>query len=136
MKINYLFTISFLLCCTFFDIKTKKIPAWLLLLFTVFGLLPVIQNPEDPFWLALIPGTVLLALAYCTKESIGFGDGFIVLILGLFIGYRKCLSAVIVGFLLTSVFSAILLIGKKASRKSRIPYIPFLTAGFGVALWM
>lgn len=136
MSINSMLAIIFLVICAVYDLKTKTIPVWLLILFALSGFIPTIRNLEEPFWLAFLPGAVLLAIGYCTKESIGFGDGVIVLILGLFTGYRLCLSSVIAGFVLTAVFSAALLICKKANRKSRVPYIPFLTAGFGVMSWI
>ena len=86
-------------------------------------------------WLSgLIPGILVLLTGRATKEAIGYGDGIAILICGLFLGVRGCMGSVISGLFLTFPVSLILLIRKKADRKSRIPFLPFLLAGYGIWL--
>lgn len=79
------------------------------------------------------PGVLLAGLSVLTEGKIGLGDGIVVLSLGLLLGCRNTLIVVLCGLLLSAVWSAGLLIRKKAGKESRIPLMPFLLAGF--AIW-
>ena len=81
---------------------------------------------------SLLPGACLLFLGLCTKESIGYGDGLAAMAVGMWIGWKGCIIAMISGFLLSSICALALLICKKVRGKSRIPFLPFLAVGLGV----
>ncbi len=77
--------------------------------------------------LSVIPGAVLLLLALTRKA--GWGDGVVVLLLGLADGAKKCMLSFAAGIILMAVFSlAVLLLGK-VGKETRVPCLPFLTVG-------
>ena len=80
---------------------------------------------------SLIPGAVVLALAYLTKEQIGYGDGLVILALGPVFGLINVIIGLCAAFVISALFSMALLISKKAGKKSSLPFLPFLTAGMG-----
>ena len=80
---------------------------------------------------SLIPGAVVLALAYLTKEQIGYGDGLVILALGPVFGLINVIIGLCAAFVISALFSMVLLISKKAGKKSSLPFLPFLTAGMG-----
>lgn len=119
------------------DMRRKEIP---LIYLVVFGMAAVIYtivrgNIEwNLFFSSLLPGIFLLGISLCTREGIGYGDGWAVMILGLLIGTEDCFITVCMGLLLIALISVILLIMHKVNGKSRIPFLPFLTIGLGVEL--
>ncbi|SHI25894.1 leader peptidase (prepilin peptidase) / N-methyltransferase [Butyrivibrio fibrisolvens DSM 3071] len=81
---------------------------------------------------SLIPGGIVLALAYLSKEQIGYGDGLVILSLGPVFGLINVIIGLCAAFVISALFSIALLISKKAGKKSQLPFLPFLTAGMGV----
>ena len=85
----------------------------------------------------LLPGIFLLILARITREAVGYGDGLILLFIGLSLGFWECIGiffAGLLGIFLAAVL-ALLLFGRKKSLE--IPFIPFLLTGLaGGYFWM
>lgn len=80
-------------------------------------------------------GVIFLLIAKFTKEQIGYGDGWMVLILGIYLGIWELLQLLCVGFALCFVLSCVGIACKKMTRRTRIPFYPFLLAGYiGVML--
>lgn len=79
----------------------------------------------------LVPGGILLLLAVITRESIGFGDGMVVMVLGLWIGAWLTTIVVCIGTLFAGVYGVICIIKK---RKDPIAFVPFLLLGMEVVL--
>lgn len=86
--------------------------------------------------LSLVPGAVFFALSFVTREKVGYGDGWILLMIGLFLGLLPCFFVLLFGLLLESVVALALLVFKKAKRDKEIPFSPFLLLGMGVLTWL
>lgn len=124
----------------FIDYKTYRIPNT----FIVFGL--ICRGALLPFemifewnhlWGQLasevIAAVALLLAAFlcslCIKNSIGFGDMKLFVVMGLLLGLEEIWSAVFLALILSFILSAYLLISKKKSRKDAIPFGPALVIG-------
>lgn len=130
---------AFIAICCIFDIRKKEIPVFIIVAFGLLSLIAVAiaQKPELYSVLySLIPGAVMLGLSLCTKESIGYGDGFVVLVLGVLLGFVECVFVVLAGLFLSAVVGLVLLVFKKVRGKSRMPFMPFLAAGLGVVFFV
>ncbi len=77
----------------------------------------------------MLPGFVALLLARVTREQVGRGDGWELIIMGNSMGLADCLLAL--GIALTGIFllSAALLLLGKAGKSTRIAFVPFLEIG-------
>lgn len=122
----------FLLFCSFQDIKEKRISVKMLVLFG--GLFLVSSLLWDEISIEeraynLLPGMVAFLLAFLTKEQIGYGDAACLAVLGNVISGTILFGAVMGGLVSLSVCSMILLTGRKADRKTTLPFLPFLTIG-------
>lgn len=84
--------------------------------------------------LSLIPGMGFLLLSFLTREKVGYGDGWVLLMIGLFSGFFQCFLILLIGLLLESTVAVILLALKKIQRDKEIPFSPFLLLGMGVTL--
>ena len=121
--------VIFLVLCSIQDIREKRLSVKRL---AVAGILFLIVSlvfeeiPVEKRLCNLLPGMAAFLLAALTKEQIGYGDAAIL------VSARAILGAVMGGLLLLSIFSIILLAGKKADRKTTMPFLPFLSAGM---LW-
>lgn len=120
------------------DLKYQEIPDWLLLGSSVLvGCFRIWHIGEPAFlWLAgSFIGIVFFILSRCTKEALGYGDSWVILLLGVFLGLWKVLSLLVIAFFLSAIVAGVCLVKSKWSRKASLPFIPFLAVGYlGVIL--
>ena len=84
----------------------------------------------------LVPGALVVVLAFVTKESIGMGDGLMLCVLGMFCGWRRCLAVFGLALVLSAALAIVLLVCRRAGRKTEIPFLPGLFGGFFLCcLW-
>lgn len=80
-------------------------------------------------------GVVFLAVGWITKEAIGYGDGWGLVILGIIKGGQELIPVVFGAFLLSGIYGLWKLIVVRASRYETMPFYPFLlAASVGVSL--
>lgn len=84
--------------------------------------------------LSLLPGAGFLLLGFLTKEKVGYGDGWALLMIGLFTGLYQCFLILLVGLVAESAAAIVLLAAGKAKRDREIPFLPFLLLGMGVVV--
>ncbi|WP_158589569.1 prepilin peptidase [Butyrivibrio sp. CB08] len=117
------------------DIRKKEILLWEIgtcgIVSVVRVLLDCTSGMFDPGMLALsvLPGAVLLVLALVTRQGIGFGDGLIILSMGPALGAWGIMAAVVTALFASSLFSGTLLILRRAGKKTKIAFMPFLALG-------
>ena len=63
------------------------------------------------------------------KKGMGFGDVKLAIFMGLFLGYPQIIIAFYIAFVVGALVSLILIILKKAGKKTPIPFGPFLILG-------
>ena len=128
----------FLSICTIFDIRKKEIPLILAGVGMAAAVGLTIWRIGDgsiftaQILLSLLPGLFFLFVSWCTKEKVGYGDGILLLIIGLTVGFYQCLAGLCISLFLSAFFGELLLFLHKAKKNSRIPFVPFMTIGMGV----
>jgi len=75
-----------------------------------------------------VPGLILLALAGMTKGA-GVGDGVVLLQVNFFLLLDRVILAFGISLLVMGLFSGMILITKKGTKDTRLPYLPFLWLG-------
>jgi len=79
---------------------------------------------------AVIAFLFFFSLVYFSKEKwMGMGDALLVIFLGLFLGWPEILLALFLAFNIGALFSVGLLIFRRKTLKSQIPFGPFLVLG-------
>ena len=78
----------------------------------------------------MIPGVLLIFISYLSRGQIGIGDGAVVLITGVAIGIGNIVIVLTGALMLISVFSMLMLLLGKLNRKSTLPFVPFVFAGY------
>ena len=117
------------------DLLWKRIPVWLLaaggIIMAFMAVDQYAQKAKDTTVLAwgLVPGALLLLMAVATRK-VGIADGIVLLLLSMPIDYRECIASFVLSFLLMSLVSLFLLVLGKVKGNSKLPYLPFLLAGY------
>ena len=125
--------LAFLGLNTVSDIKTKKILLWSAGVFGVFGLgyglvtkdLTLLQA-----FVALLPGLIFLMISKVTKESMGYGDGIIVLVMGVYISIQKLIGSLVLALIFAAVWSIILVVFFRKKKQEEFPFVPFVLLGY------
>lgn len=127
--------VVFLILCSLQDLREKRLSIRMLvsagILFLASSLLfdGILLERRV---IALMPGMTAFVLAFLTKEQIGYGDAACLLVLGNAVSADILIGAAAGGLFLISAYSIVRLAGKKATRKTTLPFMPFLTVGM---LW-
>ncbi len=78
----------------------------------------------------LMLGIVLLLLSVITKEKIGKGDAYLIMVLGGYLGISRISLVLLYALTLCAILSGLLLICKKVKREYRVAFVPFIFVGF------
>jgi len=143
----------------FIDLKTKTIPDELVIAGLAGGLIAFIYNmfipleiyPSTSWWeplIGILPGSgVLLAIAilgmiiYKSDEVMGMGDVKIFAPVGMFLGWKMCVLALVMSMFIGGVASILLILLRIKKRKDTIPFGPFIALAalivilFGKDIW-
>ena len=130
-KLRWLICTIYLLVCAIQDIRRRKIGIPLSACAGCAALLlnavsVITGRSSMPFCLGgLLPGALLLVLAFVSRGALGSGDGICFLVLGAFLGAPVTWILLLCALLCAALFGAVLLALHQAGRKTRIPFLPF-----------
>lgn len=132
---GYLFAVALFAYHSVADIRTQRIPAGSLGIGVVIsvcwamGKVLLGERTQAAVILGLLPGIAVLLLAKATREQVGSGDGWELVIMGSLLGWTDCLLGLGIALLGAFAASVILLACRKARGSTRIPFVPFLCMG-------
>jgi len=126
------FIILLLILIAFFDIRYFIIPDKILALLAIaaVSLKLLTDNADFPHLLISTLGlTTFFAILYIASKGkwIGLGDIKLIFLMGFLLGYPMNYLAIVTAIWLATIFSIILLIQKKATAKTKIPFGSFLS---------
>ncbi len=114
---------------SWFDVRNQRIPVSFLM---IFGILGVAGNMivQYQHFSDILPGVgiglMFLWIGWITKEAIGYADGFGMIVLAIFAGWRRMLPVVCGGFLLSGFYGIYRMICSKGDYEDTMPFFPFL----------
>lgn len=113
------------------DIKKKKVPLWMLLVLIFCGMMVQIISYHGIFNLfyCMLPGLVMLLLGRISSQQVGYGDGLLLLGLGLLLGAQKIVIVLFGALFCSFVVAMILLLTKKGTKKTQIAFFPCVLVG-------
>lgn len=135
--------IAYLSVLSILDIRFRKMPVWLLVVGGIVGIGYQIWRwvKGDSISIVLIGsgvivGLIFLVISKITGQALGYGDGIIILILGIYLGFWDLSVVLMVAFFAASVMAMVLIVVKRGKRKRTMPFVPFLCIGYVVFVLM
>ena len=135
--------IAYLSVLSILDIRFRKMPVWLLVVGGIAGTGYQIWKwvKGDLVSIVLIGvgaivGILFLGVSKITGQALGYGDGIIILILGICLGFWDLSIVLMIAFFIASVMAIALIVVKKGKKKRTMPFVPFLCIGYIVFVLM
>ena len=116
----------FLLLLSVRDIREKKVN----IAFLLPGFVLAFYQMPDGFLLSIL----LFVLSILTKEAIGKGDAFAVLLCACYLPFYPVFFIFVAGLFMAGIVGIFLILVRKGNRKTEIPYLPFLTFSYLIYL--
>lgn len=134
-----IFLFIFLGICAVYDSVERKIPLIVVWLGIITAVLLRIEGlAGDGKWqtaaLSVIPGVMFWMLGFISGEKVGYGDGWMLVMIGLFVGLWECFLILMTALISGSIAVLVLLAAGKVSRNYQLPFAPFLLFGMGVVI--
>jgi len=132
---------SALIVVSFIDLAHQIIPNGLVICILILGALNAFNQTSvfGESWTVYVIGILaaslpLYLLGLLLPESLGGGDVKLMASAGLFLGWKLILLALLLGDFIALIYVFVLIIQRKFSRKTPIPFGPFLSAGMVFSL--
>ncbi len=133
------FTLMMLLVLSVIDIQTKTIPYPLILIAFIIGGLTVYCNPNVTILdglMGLGVGSGFIILSLITRGAIGMGDAIIISFIGFTLGWQTGISVILYALVVSGLVSIFLIAFKKASKKTELPFIPYMFIALAIHTFM
>ncbi|MCD8151889.1 MAG: prepilin peptidase [Clostridiales bacterium] len=125
--------LGFLFILAWIDLKKKEVPVILAGACGAEGLW-ISCFLTDLSWGEMLGGScvggILLLSALATRESIGVGDGLVFCATGLYLGLWQNIELLLLAAVSCGAVGGVLLLGRKCTRKERLPFLPFVLAAW------
>ncbi len=123
---------------TVIDLQTMMIPDFAVIVTAIGGILWAIVNSQVllSFISAAIGFGIFLIIHLVSKQGMGFGDVEYFAALALYLVPFSIVWAILIASISAIIFSLPLLITRKANRKTRVPFGPFLALGVSIAIFI
>ncbi len=133
------FAAGVLLLSAVTDIKHRKVNVYVIILGSLAVMLIHLfaRSGLTDFVIGMIPGAVMLVAARVSGQAIGYGDGLLILFLGICFGWQGSLFILLTSLLLISVCGLVLMCFGRANRKTSWPMAPWILAAtiIHILLW-
>ena len=113
--------------------EKSKINIYFLLTGGIIGLLFHLYSMElsiIEILLGMGIGMMILFFGLWSGGSVGRADGMILVVSGIFLGFEKNVEVFVMGLFLAGITSLFLSVIRRKGRTYRIPFAPFLLAGY------
>ena len=115
------------------DLKRRVIPIYLLLLMSAAVFFIALFDKEVSLWYRLAGaslGVIFFGISKFTKEAVGYGDSWIILLLGIALGIFEVLQVLFTASLVAAVVGLLYLWIRQWKRSATLPFVPFLTLAY------
>lgn len=125
--------LGLLVFCTIEDVRKKRILLGPVFILGIVGLILHLyyRNISVCNMLAgCLIGVILLLVSKLTGGKIGIGDGLILIVTGIYLGYEDNVMLFMHGLLFCGIWSLLLLVLKKKKGSDEVPFVPFLLLAY------
>lgn len=119
------------------DCKEKEINFYMPLIGALAGIILHLLYWEKTLLdilLGITVGIVLLLVAVISNGGIGMGDGIMLMVSGIFLGFWENIALFMMALGMISITALFLIVIKRKGKNYRLPFLPFLLAAY--LLWL
>lgn len=123
----------FLVINTIYDLRCRKVLLWSVLVFLITGVCGAClleQKELLPLFAGLLPGVLLLLMGRLTDGAFGCGDGFVVCVTGIYLGFWMTCEVVLSALFLSALWGIIQIVILRKGKNQEFPWIPFLMMAY------
>ena len=124
--------------CAIWDGIKKEIPlpvVWLgIATAVIIHAVGIIGGTWLSVGISVLPAGIFWIISLITREKIGYGDGWVLLMIGLYVGFMKCVLILMAALVLESIILLVLLVIGKIHKDEEVAFVPFLLLGLGAVL--
>lgn len=129
---------AYLCILSIIDIWVRRVPLWFLAAGGIAAVwLCVLKHGATDISAAAgaAVGILFVVVSRVTREAFGYGDSMLIMVMGIYLGFRDLIAVLLTAFLLCALFAIALLAGKRFHKKTGYPFIPFLLAAYFIWMW-
>ena len=119
--------------CSVSDARKKTMPIVLLFVFSMAVAVFAVFDDSVSVRLrvgGVIMGILFLLISKCSKEAIGYGDSWLILLLGIYLGYLRAIGILFIASLIAGVVSVFYLWKRGWKKKATLPFVPFISISY------
>lgn len=138
-RISDVIIMIFLLTAAISDWKSKKLSGVLMVVMSVSVIVLTCLGESESAWSivgGLLIGAVFFVISRCTKEAIGYGDSWVVTLLGIYLGGKRLLGLLMAAFFVSGIYALVCLARYHWKRGVTIPFVPFLAIAYVVVMFL
>ena len=124
---------SMIVICGVRDFRKREIPTWWLIILSVIIVVFIVLFDRGMYFsrfVGALLGLFFFFVSKCTKEAIGYGDSWLILVLGIYLGGFSAVQVLFWAALIAAVAALFQLWRKRWKRNIRIPFIPCLAIAY------
>ncbi len=129
----YLIFIALLVIASYYDIKTNKIPNYLLIIMGIVAVCSFVINGKVSVYSAVFGALFMFIFLYAIRllsgKGIGGGDIKLMTVCGFMLGFGNGLYALLIGTIIAGIYSFFVVRSRTKDLKSKIALGPFLAIG-------
>ena len=137
LQIGRVIMFGYLAALSIIDWRFRRLPQSLLIMgsFMAVGITVMAGNVSWKQCLAgLFVGVMFVGLSKVTREALGYGDSWVLCILGIYLGVGKLMEVLAAVWTLLLIAGIIAFIKSRGSGKLALPFVPFLLTGY-LGMW-
>lgn len=115
------------------DIQEMKINICLPIISAGLGIvwrLIIAHGTLYDIFLGSLTGVICLLISRITGDSVGIGDGLMLVVSGIFLGFWMNITILMLAFGVVGLVGLYMLVIKKKGRNYRMPFLPYLLAAY------
>lgn len=117
----------------FEDLRKRQVRVIEIIIFGILGVIINILYKSHSFTSiagGVMIGCMVLLFSYLSKEKIGKGDGLLIIVSGLYLGFRGTLTLLWISSFLAAIIGTIIVKKYKTNKDIELPFVPFLLIGY------
>ena len=129
----YLIFIGLLIVISYYDIKTNKIPNFLLIILAAIAVCSFVLNGKVSVYSAVFGALFMFIFLYVIRilsaKGIGGGDIKLMTVCGFMLGLGDALYALLIGSIIAGIYVIVVVRSRTKDLKAKIAFGPFLSIG-------